>query len=64
MTLSNTSSTRVDGWWMVIATVRLRLHISDRVSAIVSAVVESAFSETNKERSSIAREQIEAFISQ
>ena len=42
MTLSNTCSTRVDGWWMVIATVRFLLHIEDRVSAIVRAVVESA----------------------
>lgn len=41
MTLSNTCSTRVDGWWIVIATVRFRLHTDDRVSAIVNAVVES-----------------------
>lgn len=41
MTLSNTSSTRVEGWWMVIATVRSRLHTEDRVSTMVRAVVES-----------------------
>lgn len=41
MTLSNTSSTLVEGWWMVIATVRLRLHTDESVSAIVNAVVES-----------------------
>lgn len=41
ITLSNTSRTRVDGWWIVMATVRSRLHTSERVSAIVKAVVES-----------------------
>lgn len=48
MILSNTSSTRVDGWWIVMATVRFRLHTEDSVSAIVKAVVESAYGTTQQ----------------